>query len=240
VNGSVVRTLQESPRAWRLRQWPNDPSVAHLVFLDHLKVPRQDDIDAALRHARRRGARAVRTSAMFPRAADIVLGAGFEPIDRLVLLRYDLATLPEVLPAPTHRTRPMLAWHHHEAARVDRDAFGPMWGNDAASLRDIRHATPVHRARLVRVDRDLAAIAISGAAGDSGYLQRLAVATAHRRRGIARDLVLDALGWMRRRGLSTALVNTGVNNAAALALYEGLGFVHLDEQLTIAERRLTA
>ena len=66
------------------------------------------------------------------------------------------------------------------------------------------------------------------------------MSTEARRRGIGRELVADSLVWMRRSGFSTAYVNTGVGNTAALALYEGLGFVRMDDQLVIAERRLDA
>ena len=36
----------------------------------------------------------------------------------------------------------MRRWNYEAAARVDRAAFGPSWGHDAAELDDIRHATP--------------------------------------------------------------------------------------------------
>jgi ribosomal-protein-alanine N-acetyltransferase len=84
----------------------------------------------------------------------------------------------------------------------------------------------------------LAGFAISGTASDTGYVQRLAVSPEHRRRGLARVLVDDALAWMSRRGARSALVNTGVTNDAALTLYAATGFVRLGEELTIAERKL--
>lgn len=218
-----------------MRQWPNDPTVAHLIFVDHARTPTAEDIAGAVDHARRRGARVLRTSALFPRAADVVLDAGFSPIDRLALLE---RSLTGTFDPPGRTTRPMRAWHHAPAAAVDRDAFGPLWGNDAASLRDIRRATPRHRARIVRDGRAIAGFAVSGAAGEHGYLQRLAVSTSHRRAGHASVLVADALAWMHRLGLTTVLVNTGVDNAPALDLYDGFGFRRLDAELTIAELRL--
>jgi ribosomal protein S18 acetylase RimI-like enzyme len=239
VNGSVVRTASGASRSWRMRQWPNDGTVAHLIFVDHQAVPTPEAVEVAIEHARQRGARAIRTSALFPRSAAIVIGAGFEPIDRLALLTLDLdgALLADLEPV-TRRLRPLQPWMHRRAAIVDRSAFGPTWGNDTASLRDIRHATPSHHARIVRDRRSIAGFAVSGAAGDNGYLQRVAVSPEYRRRGIARDLVIDALSWMGRSGHARCLVNTGVDNVGALALYEGLGFRRLDDVLTIAERRL--
>ena len=183
--------------------------------------------------------RAIRTSALFPRAAERLIAAGFEPIDRLTLLRLHIDdAVVDALP-DVEGTRPFLPWHHAAAAIVDQDAFGPMWGNDASSLRAIRSATPHHRARVVRRDGRIVAIAISGAAGSNGYVQRVAVTTGQRRSGIARSLVVDALRWMHGRQIATALVNTGIANDAALALYEGLGFERLDDELTIAEYRPT-
>ena len=221
------------PRAWRMRAWPSDATVAHLIFVDHQAVPTADDVADAVAHAARRGARAVRTSAMFPSSAEIVLAAGFEPIDRLALLSRPLGGSDRI--EPDGRVRNVRPWQLAGCARVDRDAFGLLWGNTPTSLRDIQRATPGHASRLVRVDRQIAGFAISGAAGDTGYLQRLAVATDHRRRGLARLLVGDALGWMTRRGMKMAMVNTGVDNDAALALYETTGFERLAVELVIGE-----
>lgn len=237
--------LARTPRAWQLRPWPNDPTASLLVFFDHLVVPTAADLAAATAEARRIGVRTVRTSALFPRATALAIDNGFVAIDTLYLLRRPLDdALDQLLesrvgPSPP-RTHALRVWHHERAATVDRDAFGELWGNDAASIADIRRATPLHRARMVRDGRQLVGFAISGCGGESGYLQRVAVSSAHRRRGGARLLVIDALGWMRRRRLSTAYVNTGVENGAALALYEDLGFERMDDRLTIVERRLGA
>jgi ribosomal protein S18 acetylase RimI-like enzyme len=222
---------------WRLRRWPNDPTVAHLIFIDHLTMPSPASVDVAVERARRRGARTVRTSALFPPVADVLTSVGFEPIDRLTLLRRQLDSFAAE-PQLEHRPRPFRTWHLPAAAAVDRDAFGNMWGNDVNSLREVRRATPHNRARIIRVGRRLAGFAITGSALDSGYLQRLSVSSAHRRRRIAHDLVQDSLRWMYDSGLTAAYVNTGVANEAALRLYDRLGFVALDDELVIAERRL--
>jgi ribosomal protein S18 acetylase RimI-like enzyme len=91
---------------------------------------------------------------------------------------------------------------------------------------------------VIRRSRSLAGFAISGAAGDHGYLQRLAVDPTRRRQGIALALVVDALHWMQDLDLGTVLVNTGRSNEAALRLYESVGFERLDDELLIAELRL--
>lgn len=225
---------------WRLRSWPNDPTVAHLIFVDHLTMPSAASVETAVERARRTGAVAIRTSALFPKVADLLESVGFQPIDRLVLLRRGIDRSVQVeRPHRDHDVRPLRTWHLPRSAAIDQDAFGEVWGNDTASLREIRRATPHNRARLVRVGREIAGFAITGAALENGYLQRLSVSTAHRRQQVACALVLDSLRWMYERGLQAAYVNTGVGNDAALQLYDRFGFVALDDELVIAERRLS-
>lgn len=226
-----------------LRPWPHDPTARLVVFVDHLTIPSETDLSAAAAAARADGATLLRTSALFPTASDVVLGAGFTVIDTLALLKLVLddevdRTIESQFGVARPRTHPLRRRQRTRAAAIDVAAFGPMWGNDAASLGDICTATPVHRARCTRQRRRMTGFAVSGAAGDTGYVQRLAVDPEHRRQGAARALVVDALLWMRRRGFATAYVNTGVANTPALALYESLGFTQVDDRLVIAERRL--
>jgi len=228
---------------WRLRRWPNNPTIGLLILVDHALVPTGDELAKATAAARRIGVERLRTSALFPRAAEIAHTAGFVPVDRLSLLRLTLdqhfdLELDALLGLHRPETRPLRGWHTRSAAELDQQAFGGEWGNDTESLAEIRTATPGHRARGIWRRRQLVGFAISGTGGDNGYIQRVAVADDARRQGIGRDLVVDALLWMRRRKITTTFVNTGTANEAALALYRQLGFELLDEQLTIAELRL--
>ena len=113
-----------------------------------------------------------------------------------------------------------------------------VWGNDPAGLVGIRRATPGHRARRLDRDHRVAAFAITGVASRTAYLQRLAVGPMHQRQGLGRALVTDAITWARRRHLGAMMVNTGIANAPALALYDGFGFTLQRDQLVVAERRL--
>ncbi len=211
------------------------------MFLDHGRLPLEADIAAALDQAARKGFRAVRTSALFPAAAGVLERVGFETIDRLALLRLD-ALGHRRLTRPSTATRPLRVWQRGAAAGVDRAAFGTEWGNDTTGLAEIERATPRHRSRWIAGDvsggrHHLAAVAFSGVAGRTGYLQRIAVHPAAQRRGLATALVADALGWMQSLRVGEVLVNTGVGNRPALDLYSGFGFVRLPDLLTIAEFR---
>lgn len=230
----------------RLSTWPTDDGVGHLVILQHDAVPSATELSAWIDRARRRGFHTLRTGALFPDAARITLDAGFRPVDSLVLLHLDFDHLDLDRPDPADDfgggTRLSRLWsrHHRAAAELDQEAFGTPWGNSARSLADIRRATPAHRARRVGSSRRLDAFAISGAGGRTGYVQRVAVRPDRRRAGLATELVADALDWMRSRQLTSALVNTGATNDAALALYERFGFRRLPERLTVAELSLGA
>ena len=233
--GPVSVRTAPTTATWRLRSWPGDPTVGHLVLVDHQRLPEPATVAAGLDTARRRGYRGVRTSALFPAAAQVLASMGFVTADRLALLRRDGLAGLDALDGAAVRLRRLRPWQFGAAADVDRVAFGREWGNDAAALRDITGATPLHRARAA--GRPLDGFAISGASGTTGYLQRIAVHPGVQRTGIATALVTDALAWMAARGLTAALVNTGTDNLAALALYERFGFVRLGDDLTVAEFR---
>jgi ribosomal protein S18 acetylase RimI-like enzyme len=220
----------------RLGSWPNEPDVGHLVLVDHAMVPSASDVAHWVDTLRGRGLRAVRTGALFPGSTGAFRDAGFETIDRLILLRSDLASTTTPTPRRQRATTRRLARRRFgDAAALDQRAFGPRWGNDASSLDDVCRATPHHRNRSITHGGRLVGFAISGRAGDRGYLQRLAVDPSAHRRGHGRALVDDALAWMRRRDVKSALVNTAVDNDAAVALYESMGFVAEPDELVVLE-----
>jgi len=83
--------------------------------------------------------------------------------------------------------------------------------------------------------RSAIGFSITGRAGSAAYLQRLAVDPRARRRGVARQLVDDACRWATRRGATRILVNTGVDNDAALALYDQTGFRRAPDELVVLQ-----
>jgi ribosomal protein S18 acetylase RimI-like enzyme len=107
---------------------------------------------------------------------------------------------------------------------VDEAAFSPPWRLDLTGLREALLATPSVRFRVAQVDGRIVGYAVAGRAGWRGYLQRVAVHPGHTDRGLGRALVVDALDWLERRGARRCVVNTQEGNAAALHLYEALGF----------------
>jgi ribosomal protein S18 acetylase RimI-like enzyme len=175
------------------------------------------------------------TGALAPQEQRPFLAAGFDEHERLHLLGHDLADLPERSRRPALR-RARKA-DREPALVVDAAAFDAFWRLDCPGLQDALDATPSTRFRVAALpstpaqvatggarDTRLCAYAISGRSGRHGYLQRLAVDPAHQRGGFGRALAIDALHWMRRHGVERAVVNTQLDNHAALELYRGLGF----------------
>lgn len=190
-----------------------------------------------------RGVDRILTAALDGASVEPFAAAGFVPHDDLCVLRHDLAASA----ANRHGTARHRAGRHRavrrgslrrdlaRAAAIDQQAFAAGTALDQGGLRAIVSATPAYRFRLVAPGsgQPAAAYAMCGIAGDTGYVQRLAVDPTRRRHGYARALVADALGWFDRRRVGHVLVNTQVTNVAAQALYVDAGFVRTPDRLAV-------
>lgn len=221
--------LQWGPDRLRLAPWRGDPSVAELAPVLAGRPVAPESVARGLELVSGRGYRAVLTNALAPEEQHGYLRAGFAVHERLHLLIRDLRTLP---PRPrTPRLRRGRRADRRAILAVDHAAFEPFWRLDELGVLDAMRATPSSRLRVSAGPR--VAYAITGRAGARGYLQRLAVDPDHQGRGYGRALVLDALHWLARHGVTTAVVNTQESNVAALGLYGALGFVRQPEGLAV-------
>jgi ribosomal-protein-alanine N-acetyltransferase len=197
---------------------------------------RADVLEELLVELAGEGIDAVRTSALSPVEAAAFIANDFTVAGRLALLHCTLARTPRARTPELRRGRPR---DHNQLLALDRRCFPELWRFDRVLLVDALEATPITR---FRVASDLAPFgyAITGVAGTIAYLQRLAVDPGRQRRGLGRRLVDDARQWASRRGASTMLVNTAVENTHALRFYEDLGFARRSTDLCVMERRLDA
>ncbi|HET8931763.1 MAG TPA: GNAT family N-acetyltransferase [Acidimicrobiales bacterium] len=208
----------------------------HTVVLrpgDPRERPHRATIVGVIDELAGRGVDRVLTAALDAACLEPFAAAGFTPHEELCVLRHDLARPIPQRDAPTRRgsTRRDLP----DAARVDGRAFTTGTALDTGGLRAILAATPVCRFRLVDAgaSRHVAAYALCGFAGDTGYVQRVAVDPASRRHGYGRALLADALRWFGRRHAVGVLVNTQVDNIAAQRLYLDSGFVPTTQRLAV-------
>ena len=237
----TAEVLQWGWERARTGPWRGDGRIAYLAPLAPAGTPSVDFLHRCLDTLTARGFTRVVTSALAPAEQGGFLSLGFEEYERRHLLSHDLEHVerPEREAAALLRRARRPDWP--AVLAVDSAAFAPFWRLDAEGLGEALDATASTRFRVATPGRRPAGVlayAVTGLSGNQGYLQRLAVHPAHRRRGLGRALGLDGLRWLRRKRATEAVVNTQLGNDAALALYLSLGFRHEPVQLSVLHRVL--
>jgi len=233
---TATDTVSGAGARLRVRPWRGGPGTAELVAVPAGALVSPGLVELALERARHRGYDRVVTPALPRSEWRPYLDQGFTVREELHLLAHDLLDLPG-RPAldGASRLRRVRRRDRPAVLAVDHTAFQPFWRLDDDALEDAVRATPSARFRMDRAGRGYA---LTGRAGDRGYLQRLAVAPAHQGAGLGTALVLDGLWWLRRWRVREALVNTQTANAGALRLYERLGFRRRPDGLAVLELAL--
>ena len=237
----AAEVLQWGWERARTGPWRGDGEIAYLAPLAPAGAPSVEFLHRCLDTLAARGFTQVVTSALAPAEQVGFLAVGFDEYERLHLLSHDLHDVPRPSREAAQLLRRGRKGDWSSALTVDASAFAPFWRLDASGLSEAIDATPVARFRVATGGRGatgVVAYAVTGLSANQGYLQRLAVHPEHRRAGLGRALGLDGLRWLRRRGVSEAVVNTQLGNEPALALYLSLGFRQEPIQLSVLHRRL--
>jgi ribosomal protein S18 acetylase RimI-like enzyme len=101
-----------------------------------------------------------------------------------------------------------------------------VFGTDAWSSGSVRdELTGERRTAVVACEPDVIGYAVTALAGDTTDLQRVAVATDHRRRGLAHALLAVVLAEEGR-----VLLEVSARNEGALAFYAAEGFAEIDRR----------
>jgi GNAT superfamily N-acetyltransferase len=222
MTGTAQEILRFGRERLRVSPHVSDETLAHLTPFPSGAAVSSNAVSYVTGELAQRGFRAVVTSALPPSDQQPFLMAGFVVREHLHLLTRSLQSVP---PRPGHAIR--RGWRHDRSRvlRIDRAAFGDFWRLDEQGLDDALHATPAAVLRILAGPEGPAGYTVSGRAGPTGYLQRLAVDPRWQGRGYGRALVADSLRWMHRRGARAAVVNTQDVNHVALNLYRSAGFV---------------
>jgi ribosomal protein S18 acetylase RimI-like enzyme len=234
---SAHRDLTLSDGRLRIARWRGDATTAYLT--PARGRPTAVGVERSLEVLAGNGYRTAITAALGPAEQAPFLATGFQVHERLHLLTRGVDDLPTSRPAGAALRRGRRT-DRAAILAVDGLAFLPFWHLDGAGLDDALGATPSARLRVAHSDGtdQVTGYAITGRAGSRGYLQRLAVDPGSQRRGIGAALVVDGLRWLRRWGAHEVLVNTQVDNQAALALYEAMGFRRQVDGLAVLRRDL--
>ncbi len=234
----------------RVRPWPHRNDMAHLVLSgahdEGSALPHPDVIADWMRELSAVGYQSVRTTAVAPANAARLAQAGFAPCQELDLL--SVVIDDAIVEQPPHdlgirsaltigrRLFPNTAKRLED---IDRRSFGDEWSLDVVSLREAIRATHVSAVFTLGNSRPHGFVIVGHTRG-IGYIQRLAVAPDHQRRGSGTALMAVAYRWLRRHRCSQVVVNTETDNHAALGLYAKFGFRRLPSGLSVMQRDVQA
>jgi ribosomal protein S18 acetylase RimI-like enzyme len=171
-------------------------------------------------------------------AIEMLTARGYGP-DGLALSHWVL-TMPNAGGEPLADDA-LPAGYRHEAMRwpddldrrvdVHRAAFAPSKMTTAkyGLIQALPHYGPERDRVVVAADGNFAAFTVGwwDPDGHVGELEPVGTHPDHRRRGLGRAVCLRALAELDRLGARHVVINTGRNNLAAEALYEGLGCVRV-------------
>lgn len=119
---------------------------------------------------------------------------------------------------------PMEERHLDALAEISRLCFSMPWTRDGLAA-ELTSDT----ARFWVAEETGTCVGFAGMHAVCGecYVDLVAVHPAHRRRGIAQQLVQTMIGWMEQTGGAFITLEVRVSNRPAIALYEKLGFAEV-------------
>jgi len=156
----------------------------------------------------------------------ILEAEGFESCQRIVMLeRADQPHVPHE--APGIHIRKLKDRDLSQVARLDLEAFGPLWHNTQDTLQ--RALMQSLTATVAENEQGVIGYQISTHSGQRAHLARLAVNRSMQGHGVARALLGDLFTFLSRNGYIKLSVNTQSDNERSLKLYQRMGFVRTGE-----------
>jgi ribosomal-protein-alanine N-acetyltransferase len=152
----------------------------------------------------------------------ILIDAGFELVDDIVVLEWDQGPRPPAPVPPGVAIRAMTTVDLQAVAEVDAEAFDALWCNSLEAL--TRAFAQASYASVADHGGQVLGYQLSTGSSLGTHLARLAVRPAAQRRGLGAALVGDLIAHLPARGEPRLTVNTQAKNAASLALYDSLRF----------------
>ncbi|GAA4376027.1 ribosomal protein S18-alanine N-acetyltransferase [Nocardioides caricicola] len=126
--------------------------------------------------------------------------------------------------------RPAVAADLAAVAALERDNLGVDAWPEGLVAEGLSGNLPTVRYLVAEVDGVLAGHAVASIVADIAELQRIAVDPAHRRTGLATELLDAVIGAARESGADRLLLEVREDNAGAIAFYAARGFVEIDRR----------
>lgn len=117
---------------------------------------------------------------------------------------------------------PMGPEHIPALADLEKTCFSQPW-SESALTEELQN--PAARFTVAVIDGETAGYLGFHHVLDEGSVADLAVFPAHRRKGVARALLADLIGWAAQQGIRRIFLEVRVSNLPAVALYEETGFL---------------
>jgi ribosomal protein S18 acetylase RimI-like enzyme len=226
---AVLACPEDPPSVAWLRLFAHTPSLAGPEAWSPLWTAARTELAA------RRGA-TVAAIVTQPWLQPLLSESGFELNTMITLLEWQ--GRPQAVSPVGASIRAMRVEDLPAVAAIDAAAFVPLWQN---SLEMLSRAYGQGLFMTVAEDHSgPVGYQISTGNQLGVHLARLAVRPEAQRRGLGRALVQDLMLRMKARRLERLTVNTQADNAASLALYEGLGFHRKGEQYPVYWFRVEA
>jgi ribosomal protein S18 acetylase RimI-like enzyme len=205
---------------------PDPPRIAWVrLFVNH-ELPLQESWNALWARVKvdlsGKGRYTVAAIVLQDWFAGLLHGSSFVHYQDIVMLESDGRTSPN-LSFPAHITiRTMLPGDLPTVARIDADAFQPLWQNSLFGLQQAYPQAAI--ASVAEKDGEVIGYQISTRNSLGIHLARLAVRPDKAGQGVGRALVMDLCKKVESQGISRLTVNTQSDNSTSLALYKKTGF----------------
>lgn len=161
--------------------------------------------------------------------------AGFGIVTRIVTYIRHAHSIPPVPESPAC-VRPVFPHELHDLEEVDALAFAPQWHY---TWRDLaRMLTTGCRIAVAVVDEIIVGYSCVDLVSEIGHIVRLVVDPEWQGRGIGRQLLIDAMRFLRNAGATRFTLNTTHSNETAIHLYESLHFRRFGRALPVMEMHL--
>lgn len=111
--------------------------------------------------------------------------------------------------------------HIASVAQLERENFSMPWSENVLTA---ELHNPLALWLVAVLDDEVVGYVGAQIVPDEADMMNIAVSSTHRRKGVARGLILELLDQLKEQGVRSLSLEVRASNSAAITLYDGLGF----------------